>query len=54
MATQMALRRQAMALPNVEEATNRFAFSVLANGQPKGFLRRVGHFALCAISRYRH
>lgn len=37
MATQADVRRIAMALPNVEEGKDRFAFSVLNQGKPKGF-----------------
>jgi hypothetical protein len=37
MATQGDVRRIALALPGAIEATDRFAFSVLAKGKPKGF-----------------
>lgn len=37
MATQSDVRRIATALPDVEEARDRFAFSVLVNGKAKGF-----------------
>jgi hypothetical protein len=37
MATQTDVRRIALALPAVEEAADRFAFSVLHGGKPKGF-----------------
>ncbi|AHG92777.1 hypothetical protein J421_5242 (plasmid) [Gemmatirosa kalamazoonensis] len=38
MATQADVRRIALALPEVEEAADRFAFSVRHRGKPKGFL----------------
>jgi hypothetical protein len=37
MATQADVRRIAMALPATEEAADRFAFSVVDKGKPKGF-----------------
>ena len=37
MATQSDVRRIATALPDVEEARDHFAFSVLVNGKAKGF-----------------
>jgi len=37
MATQGDVRRIALALPGAIEATDRFAFSVLVKGKPKGF-----------------
>ena len=37
MATEADVRRLALALPDAEEATNDFAFSVMVNGTPKGF-----------------
>ena len=38
MATQADVRRIALALPDTEEASGRFAFSVLNKGKPKGFV----------------
>jgi hypothetical protein len=38
MATQADVRRIALSLPEVEEAPNRFAFSVCNKGKPKGFV----------------
>jgi hypothetical protein len=38
MATQADVRRIAMALPGVEESTERFGFSVENKGKPKGFV----------------
>jgi hypothetical protein len=38
MATQDDVRRIALALPETEEAADRFAFSVRAKGKPKGFV----------------
>ena len=38
MATQADVRRIALALPDTEEASDRFAFSVLNKGKPKGFV----------------
>ena len=38
MATQADVRRIALALPNTEEASDRFAFSVLNKGKLKGFV----------------
>jgi len=38
MATQADVRRIALALPDTEEAGDRFAFSVLNKGKPKGFV----------------
>ena len=38
MATQADVRRIALSLPAVEEASDRFAFSVLNKGKPKGFV----------------
>jgi hypothetical protein len=38
MATQADVRRIALALPQTEEAADRFAFSVLNRGKPKGFV----------------
>jgi hypothetical protein len=37
MATQADVRRIALALPATEESSERFAFSVLNKGKPKGF-----------------
>ena len=37
MATQSDVRRIALTLPDVEASTERFAFSVLNKGKPKGF-----------------
>ena len=37
MATQADVRRIALSLPDTEEAKDRFAFSVLNKGKPKGF-----------------
>ena len=38
MATQADVRRIALSLPEVEEATDRFAFSVMNKGKRKGFV----------------
>jgi len=38
MATQADVRRIALALPGVQEGADRFAFSVLRKGKPKGFV----------------
>jgi len=38
MATQADVRRIALSLPEVEEAADRFAFSVRNRGKPKGFV----------------
>jgi hypothetical protein len=38
MATQQDVRRIALSLPDVVEATDRFAFSVLTKGKPKGIV----------------
>jgi len=38
MPTQADVRRIALALPDVTEASERFAFSVLNKGKPKGFV----------------
>lgn len=38
MATQADVRRIALKLPDVEEASDRFAFSVRNKGKPKGFV----------------
>ena len=38
MATQADVRRIALSLPGAEEAPDRFAFSVLNKGKPKGFV----------------
>ena|SRR6185503_17469225 len=38
MSTQADVRRIAMALPAVEEANDKFAFSVMNNGKAKGFV----------------